>query len=103
MSDHELTGDEIKKLSKKYWGVFFALIVLTVVTVLASYVEGTVVMTLAIGLAIACTKGTLVAGYFMHLFHESKLVYWILAVMTIFFFVLLLIPVLADLGSTNTW
>ena len=37
-------------------------------------------------------KGTLVAGYFMHLLDEKFTIYWILALTMLFFAVLMLLP-----------
>ena len=44
-----------------------------------------VALTVAIALFIACVKGFLVAGYFMHLISEKKMSYGIL-IATVFFF-----------------
>ena len=44
-----------------------------------------VALTVAIALFIACIKGFLVAGYFMHLISEKKMIYGIL-IATFFFF-----------------
>ena len=34
------------------------------------------------------------AGYFMHLISERKLIFWVLVLTVVFFFVLLLLPML---------
>ena len=71
---------------KRYLFVFYALIVGTIITVLASRLHiNSVALTVAIALFIACIKGFLVAGYFMHLISEKKMIYGILAA-TVFFF-----------------
>jgi len=71
---------------KKYLFVFYALIVGTIITVAASYLPiDSVALTVAIALFIACVKGFLVAGYFMHLMSEKKMIYGIL-IATVFFF-----------------
>ena len=84
MSDHH--AHDIKSHVKKYLFVFYALLVGTVVTVLASKIHfehfG---ITVALALFIACVKGFLVAGYFMHLMSEKKMIYSIL-IATVFFF-----------------
>ena len=52
----------------------------------ASYLHiDSVALTVAIALFIACIKGFLVAGYFMHLISERKMIYGIL-IATVFFF-----------------
>ena len=72
---------------RRYLFVFYALIVGTVITVAASWLHiDSVALTVAIALFIACGKGFLVAGYFMHLISERKMIYGILA-FTAFFFV----------------
>ncbi len=85
MSNHDNAHD-IQKSVKRYLFVFYALIVGTVVTVLASRFHiDSVALTVAIALFIACVKGFLVAGYFMHLISEKKMIYGIL-IATVFFF-----------------
>lgn len=72
---------------KKYLLVFYLLIFGTVATVAVSYIPfESVALTVAIALFIACAKGFLVAGYFMHLISEKKMIYGILLT-TVFFFV----------------
>jgi cytochrome c oxidase subunit 4 len=85
MSDsHSL--EEFKHHVRRYVLVFVALIVGTVVTVAVSYFKiDSVAATVAIALFIACVKAFLVAGYFMHLISEKKMIYGIL-VATVFFF-----------------
>ena len=82
--------EQIKKEIRVYLIVFAALAVLTAVTVYACYgLKMPVHTAIAIALVIACTKGFLVAGFFMHLLSEKKLIYSVLA-LTIFFFAVLL-------------
>ncbi|HXI14142.1 MAG TPA: cytochrome C oxidase subunit IV family protein [Thermoanaerobaculia bacterium] len=87
MSGH--TVEEIRKETRTYLIVFAALAVLTVVTVAVSYLKLSVGLGIAVALAIASVKGFLVAGFFMHLFSERKLLYSILLVTVLFFGVLL--------------
>ena len=47
--------------------VFVSLMVLTVVTVAVSYLHLPVTAAIAVALVVATVKGSLVAGYFMHL------------------------------------
>ena len=85
MSDSH-SAEEFKHHVRRYVAVFIALIVGTVATVAASYLKiDSVAATVAIALLIACIKGFLVAGYFMHLISEKKMIYGILAA-TVFFF-----------------
>ena len=88
MSEHD-----IKSHIRVYWNVFFALLAFTILTVSVSYYDfGSVFWTFFIGLSIACFKGYLVAGFFMHLIDEVKSIYYLLGLAAIFLFVLLFIP-----------
>jgi len=70
-----------------YWKVFWALIAGTVITVgLYSVHFESVAVTIAIALFVASIKAFLVAGYFMHLLSEKKMIYGILAA-TVFFLI----------------
>lgn len=70
--------------------VFFALIVGTALTVGAYFLEiESVKLTVALALFIASIKAFLVAGYFMHLIDERKMIYCILG-STVFFFIALM-------------
>lgn len=72
---------------RRYLYVFYALIFGTVITVAASYLPfGHRWMNIAVALFIASGKAALVAGYFMHLISERKMIYGIL-VFTAFFFI----------------
>ena len=100
MSDHAAdhsTGDhavDIDKHVKVYIAVFVALMILTIVTVAISRLHLSVPMAVTIALFVAIVKGGLVAGYFMHLASERKLIYAVLALTVAFFVVLLALPVL---------
>ena len=41
------------------------------------------------------------AGYFMHLISERKLIYWVLGVTVAFFFVVLLLPLVGALRADH--
>lgn len=83
MSAH--SAEEVHQSVKKYIAVFVALLVGTVITVAAYYVHlPTVALTIAVALLIASVKAFLVAGFFMHLISEKKMIYGILA-STVFF------------------
>ena len=96
--DHHITN---------YRNVFIYLLIGTVLTVGASYIEFNVKDSIAgaifVGLLIATIKGYLVAANFMHLNSEKKMIYWIL-LLTIFFLVLLLfIPLLWDINNMSNY
>ena len=72
---------------RRYLYVFYALLFGTVITVAASYIPfGHHALNIAVALVIACGKAFLVAGYFMHLISERKMIYGIMA-FTAFFFI----------------
>ncbi|MBM3877079.1 MAG: hypothetical protein FJ386_10210 [Verrucomicrobia bacterium] len=84
--DHAHDIEHVRQSVKKYLFVFYALGVGTIITVLASYVDfGSRAANIAIALLIATVKAGLVAGYFMHLISERKLIYSLLTC-TFFFF-----------------
>lgn len=79
-------GHDVKAEVRRYMIVFIALIVGTIVTVLASKIHfGSHSANIVVGLIIALVKGFLVAGFFMHLVSEKVMIYTILLA-TIFFF-----------------
>jgi cytochrome c oxidase subunit 4 len=89
MSDH--SAHDIAKSIRKYWFVFFALIVGTAITVGAYFIElPSLPLTIAVALFIATVKAFLVAGYFMHLIDERKMIYGIMG-STVFFFIALMV------------
>ncbi len=78
MSDH--SAHDIQKSVRKYVLVFLALLVGTVITVGMYYVHiPSVPITIGVALFIASVKAFLVAGYFMHLISEKKMIYCVLA------------------------
>ena len=81
MSSHNLEHSK-----SVYLKILIILFVLTITTVGASYIEfGSMAIGIAVGLLIASVKGFLVAGNFMHLLDEVKLIYWILICILIFY------------------
>jgi cytochrome c oxidase subunit 4 len=81
---------------RRYLFVFYALLFGTVVTVAASYIPfGNHAVNVAVALFIACGKASLVAGYFMHLISERKMIYGIMAFTVIFFVGLMFLTVWA--------
>ena len=85
--------EAVKKSVRTYILVFVALMVLTVVTVAVSSLHLSVGAAITVALIIATFKATLVAGYFMHLLSERKLIYSTLILTGIFFLVLMFLPV----------
>ena len=87
--DHN-SPEQIKKEIRTYMLVFFSLAILTGITVWLCFgLQMEVHKAIAIALLVASIKGFLVAGFFMHLLSEKKLIYAVLAI-TVFFFGVLL-------------
>ena len=76
-------------------GVFVALLVLTLVTVLVSQVHFSHGGNIAIALVIATFKAALVAAYFMHLNSEKRMIFKVLIFTAIFFLGLMFLTLLA--------
>jgi cytochrome c oxidase subunit 4 len=87
-NDHH-SPEAIRKELKVYWMVFGCLAVLTIITVGLRYLDMPIHWAIAVALAVALVKGSLVAAFFMHLLSEKKLVYAVL-IITVFFFGVLL-------------
>jgi cytochrome c oxidase subunit 4 len=100
-SEHAVTGDhapssdhaaDIDKHVRVYITVFVALMALTIITVAVSYLDLPPAMAITVALFVATVKGSLVAGYFMHLISEKKLIYAVLVITVIKFAALLALP-----------
>ena len=93
-SDHSI--ESIKNHIRIYLIVFGALGVLTVITVLASYLEVSTSEGIFLALIIASVKASLVAGYFMHLISERNTIIWILLLTVFFFFAMIFLPLISN-------
>ena len=93
-SNHSI--ESIKNHIRIYLIVFGALGVLTVITVLASYLEVSTSEGIFLALIIASVKASLVAGYFMHLISERNTIIWILLLTVFFFFVMIFLPLISN-------
>jgi cytochrome c oxidase subunit 4 len=83
---HAQDGHDVQKDVRKYLTVFGALLVGTVLTVGMYFVYfQSPAVTITIALFIASVKAFLVAGYFMHLISERKMIYGIMAATAFFF------------------
>ena len=101
-----MSHDNIKDHVKVYWNVFYALLVLTILTVAVSYFEfgGITWLAVGVGLLIAGVKGYLVATQFMHLNENNRVVNWTLIMTIMFLLILFAIPKLweNDLVTSDT-
>ena len=91
----EHSTESIQEHIRVYIMVFGALGILTVVTVLASYLEISTSEGIFLALIIASVKASLVAGYFKHLITERNTIIWILILTVVFFFVMLFLPLVS--------
>src|ERR1044072_1494802 len=82
MSEH---SEDVSKHIRGYLIIGGTLIIGTVLTVLASYVELGHHWNIVLALVIATVKASLVALFFMHLISEKQMIYTVLA-FTAFFF-----------------
>ena len=99
MGEHDTAS--IQDHIRVYLTVFGALAVLTVTTVLASYLDISTSEAIFFALVIASVKGSLVAGYFMHLISEKATITWVLMLTAIFFFVLMFLPLMSAIDQVN--
>ncbi len=90
---HEI---DIDKHVRTYLFVFGSLLALTFITVGISYLHLSVVPAIGLALAVATVKGSLVACYFMHLLSERKLIYAVMLLTVLFFFFVLLGPLVTE-------
>ena len=84
-----MSGHDIPSQVKIYKIVGAALIVGTVITVMAANVHLGIILGIIVAIIIATIKGTLVAGYFMHLLNERRLIYGVLALTAVFIVVMI--------------
>ena len=84
------------KIYKIVGAVLFAATVATVAAAMWHHLG--VTLGIFVAVLIATFKGSLVAGYFMHLFTERKIIYGVLA-LTAFFFVVMIALILWTRGD----
>ena len=84
---HGHGAHDVSKEVRKYLIVFAALLIGTLLTVWASFINfGTPSANIIVALVIATVKAGLVACFFMHLIDERKVIYGVLGA-TVFFFI----------------
>ena len=77
---------DINKEIRAYLLVFGALLLLTGITVAINGLHLPTHLAVTLALMVACVKGFLVVGFFMHLLSERQLIYSILTFTVFFFF-----------------
>lgn len=90
MSGH---AHNIQDEIKRYYKVFFALMVLTVITVAVAGLKVGIGVAITLALFIATIKASLVASIFMHLIAERKAIY-VLMGFTMFFFISMILLII---------
>jgi cytochrome c oxidase subunit 4 len=97
----EHTIEEMRHHIRRYLIVGVALAVGTALTVWASLINfGSIEINIVVALVIATAKGFLVAGFFMHLISEKKMIYAVLAC-TAFFVIGLFFLTLGSMAHAN--
>ena len=95
MNDAKAQAHETHSV-RGYLVIYFALLAGTVFTVWASYIDLGHHWNIVLALVIACVKAFLVAGYFMHLISERKMIFSVLS-FTAFFFAGLMVLTLCSM------
>jgi len=99
----EAEAARVKQHVRVYLTVFFALAALTIITVTISYLRLPTIFAISVAMVVATVKAGLVAGYFMHLISEQKVILWILLLCAAFFAALMLLPVGTQTGNGPLW
>jgi len=92
----------VKKSVRKYMMIGAALLVFTVITVLANQLHLAVPFAVTVALIIAIAKGSMVAAVFMHLSDERRWIYGALVLTVVFFVVLMCIPIFTTMDNIGT-
>ena len=94
---------QVRQHVRVYLMVFLALAVLTIVTVSISYLRLPMTYAIPLAMVVATVKAGLVAGYFMHLISEEKVIIWLLLLCAAFFVTLMALPVGTETGIAPLW
>ncbi len=100
---NESEAARVKEHLRVYVMVFVALAVLTVVTVAISYLQLPTPMAISVAMVVATVKAGLVAGYFMHLISEEKVILWLLLLCAAFLVFLFGLPLGTETGNGPLW
>jgi cytochrome c oxidase subunit 4 len=99
----ESEAARVKEHLRVYVMVFVALAVLTVVTVALSYLHLPTALAITVAMVVATVKASLVAGYFMHLLSEEKVILWLLVLCAAFLVFLFALPLGTETGNGPLW
>jgi cytochrome c oxidase subunit 4 len=95
MSNHASDHHAVSRSA--YFAVFAALMILTVITVYAAFIDMGQLNTI-VAMTIACAKALLVVLYFMHARHAGKLI-WVMLGSGILWLAILLVLTMMDYAS----
>jgi cytochrome c oxidase subunit 4 len=99
----ESEAARVREHVKVYVMVFVALAVLTVVTVAISYLQLPTAWAITVAMIVAVVKVGLVAGFFMHLVSEEKVIIWLLLLCLAFLLFLFALPLGTEVGNGPLW
>ncbi len=99
----ESEAARVKAHLRVYVMVFVALAVLTIVTVAISYLHLPTALAITVAMVVATVKASLVAGYFMHLLSEEKVILWLLVLCAAFLVFLFALPLGTETGNGPLW
>ncbi len=99
----ESEAARVREHLRVYVMVFVALGVLTVVTVAISYLHLPTAIAISVAMVVATVKAALVAGYFMHLLSEEKVIIWLLVLCAAFLVFLFALPLGTETGNGPLW
>ena len=97
------SAEDIREHVRVYVTVFVALALLTVVTVGISYIGMRTALAICVAMVVATVKAGLVAGYFMHLITEQRVIIWLLALCAAFVVFLVFLPLSTETGIAPLW
>ncbi len=99
----ESEAARVREHLRVYVMVFVALAVLTVVTVAISYLHLSTALAISVAMVVATVKASLVAGYFMHLLSEEKVILYLLVLCAAFLVFLFFLPLGTETGNGPLW
>ena len=100
---NETEIQDFKQHIRRYLLVFVALGVLTVVTVAISYLDLSTGFAIALAMVVATIKAAMVAGSFMHLASEEKVIHWLLLLSAAFLLFLFVLPLVTEISNGPVW
>ncbi len=99
----ESEAARVREHLRVYVMVFVALAVLTVVTVAISYLRLPTALAISVAMVVATVKASMVAGYFMHLLSEEKVILYLLLLCAAFLVFLFALPLGTETGNGPLW